>query len=144
MHNMILFVHEEERSRSQILFYRTSRVNFASTDADVSSTSYTILNVVRWGTVWNGICISYDVAGQLFMPRGLCTCILSSKREFIGINVYDRSASTFPLSNHVSQNVEWCNFSLDRNGHIRCQTFIAAIQTIYLCIVKVFEYSNVA
>ena len=48
MHNMILFVHEEERSRSQILFYRTSRVNFASTDADVSSTSYTILNVVRW------------------------------------------------------------------------------------------------
>ena len=106
MHNMILFVHEEERSRSQILFYRTSRVNFASTDADVSSTSYTILNVVRWSMVWNGICISYDVAGQLFMPRGLCTCKLSSKREFIGINVYDRSASTFPLSNNVSQNVE--------------------------------------
>ena len=64
MHNMILFVHEEERSRSQILFYRTSRVNFASTDADVSSTSYTTLNVVSWGTVWNGICISYDVEGN--------------------------------------------------------------------------------
>ena len=44
-------------------------------------------NVVRWGTVLNGICISYDVAGQLFMSRGLCTCILSSKREFIGIKV---------------------------------------------------------
>ena len=28
---------------------------------------------------------SYDVVGQLFMSRGLCTCILSSKREFIGI-----------------------------------------------------------
>ena len=40
------------------------------------------------------------------MPRGLCSCELSSKREFIGIHVYDRSASTFPLSNNVSQNVE--------------------------------------
>ena len=54
MHNMILFVHEEERSRSQVLFYRTSRVNFANTDADVSSTSYTILNVVVgvWYMEW--------------------------------------------------------------------------------------------
>ena len=42
-HDSLLFVHEEERSRFQNYFYRTSRVNFASTDADVSSTSYTIL-----------------------------------------------------------------------------------------------------
>ena len=85
MHNMILFVHEEERSRSQILFYRTSRVNFASTDADVSSTSYAILNVVRWSMVWNGICISYDVAGQLFMPRGLFTCELLRRGNLLAL-----------------------------------------------------------